>query len=88
MAERMSTADRMDRQRANGRLSRIENGHLKRKERTQRDAKMAALITAGTFPYIPSIMSWASVQLGKRTSMITEAELKALAEPKAEAAAK
>ena len=88
MAERMSTADRMDRQRANGRLSRIENGHLKRKERTQRDAKMAALIKAGTFPYIPSIMSWASVQLGKRTSMITEAELRALAEPKADAATK
>ena len=88
MAERMSTADRMDRQRANGRLSRIENGHLKRKERTSRDAKMVALIKAGKFPYIPSVMSWASTQLGKRASMLTEAEVRALAEPKAEAAKK
>jgi hypothetical protein len=81
MADRMSTAARMDRARANGKLSRIENGHLKRKERGQRDAKMAALIKAGTFPYIPSVMSWASVQLGKRAALLTEAEVKALAAP-------
>jgi hypothetical protein len=86
MADRMSTAARMDRQRANARLSRIENGHLKRKERALRDAKMVGLIKAGTFPYIPSVMSWASVQLGQRSALLTEAEVKALAEPKADAA--
>lgn len=82
MADRMSTAARMDRQRANAKISRIENGHLKRKERAQRDAKMVALIKAGQFPYIPSVMSWASVRLGKRAALLTEAEVKALAEPK------
>jgi len=84
MADRMSTAARMDRQRANAKLSRIENGHLKRKERVQRDAKMVGLIKAGQFPYIPSVMSWASVQLGKRSALLTEAEVKGLADPKPE----
>lgn len=79
MAHRMSTAARMDRQRANAKISRIENGHRKRKERTLRDAKMAGLIKAGTFPFIPSVMSWASEQLGKRASLLTEAEVKSLA---------
>lgn len=80
MAKRMSTAARMDRQRANFKISRIENGTRKRKERTQRDAKMVGLIKAGTFPYTPSVMSWVSEQLGKRSSLLTEAEVKALAE--------
>ena len=78
MAHRMSTAARMDRQRANAKISRIDNGHKKRKERTQRDAKMVALLKAGKFPYIPSVMSWVSSQLGKRASLITEAEVKTL----------
>ena len=82
MADRMSTAARMDRQRVNAKLSRIENGHLKRKESVQRDAKMVGLIQAGQFPYIPSVMSWASVQLGKRTALLSEAEVKGLADPK------
>lgn len=80
MAHRMSTAARMDRQRANAKISRIDNGHLKRKERTSRDAKMVALIKSGKFPFIPSVMSWASVQLGKRASLLTEAEVKTLAQ--------
>ena len=74
MAHRMSTATRMNRIRANGRISRIVNGHLKRKERASRDKKMAELITKGPFPYIPSVQSWVSEKLGKPFTQVTEAE--------------
>lgn len=79
MAERMSTATRMDRARANGKITRIENGTLKRKERAARDARMKELVSKGTFPFTPAIMSWVSVKLGKPSKQITEAEAKALA---------
>ena len=79
MAERMSTATRMNRIRAKSKVSRIENGHLKRKERTSRDKKMIELLKKGTFPYIPSVQSWLAVQLGKPATQVTEAEAKALA---------
>ncbi len=78
MADRMSTSTRMDRARANGKISRIENGHLKRKERASRDKKMVELIKNGTFPYLPAVQSWLCIQLGKTVSEITEAEAKAL----------
>ena len=77
MAQRMSTARRMDRARNLGAVVRTVNGHLKRKERTSRDKRMAELINAGTFPYTPAIMSWLSVKLGKPATQITEAEAKA-----------
>ena len=79
MAERMSTATRMNRSRAKGKISRIENGHLKRKERTSRDKKMVELIKKGTFPYIPSVIVWGSVKLGKPSTQVSEAEALALA---------
>jgi len=78
MAYRMSTATRMDRARANGKISRIENGTRKRKERASRDARIIALIKTGTFPYIPSVMCWISTQLGKKAASVTEAEAKSL----------
>lgn len=79
MAYRMSTATRMDRIRANGKLSRIANGHLKKKERANRDKKMVELLQKGTFPYIPSVQTWVSEQLGKPFTQVSEAEAKALA---------
>jgi hypothetical protein len=79
MAERMSTATRMDRARANAKISRIENGMRKRKERANRDARMVALIKKGTFPYLPSIMSWASVKLGVPAHELSEEDVKKLA---------
>ena len=79
MADRMSTASRMDRARANGRVTRIENGQLKRKERASRDARMKELLKKGKFPYTPSIMSWVSVKLGKPSTQITAEEALALA---------
>ncbi len=80
MAERMSTATRMDRARANGKLSRIANGHLKRKEQANRAKKMAELIKKGPFPYTPAVQSWVSEQLGKPFTQVTEAEAKELAQ--------
>lgn len=79
MAERMSTAQRMDNQRARAKVSRIENGTLKRKERAARDARMKELLGKGTFPYTPSIMSWVSEKLGKPSKQVTEAETMELA---------
>ena len=78
MAERMSTASRMDRARANGKITRKVNGHLKRRERANRDKRMAELIGKGAFPYTPAVQSWLSEKLGKPAARVTEAEAKAL----------
>ncbi|MBA4062814.1 MAG: hypothetical protein C0501_03745 [Isosphaera sp.] len=79
MADRMSTRVRYDRIRDNGAISRTKNGHLKRKERASRDARMAGLIRAGQFPYTPAIQSWISTQLGVPFTQVTEDQAKALA---------
>ena len=79
MADRMSTATRMDRARANGKVTRKENGHFKQKERSARDLRMVELLKKGKYPYTPSIASWVSVQLGKPFTLLTEAEVAALA---------
>ena len=78
MAERMSTRLRYDQIRDDGAISRTVNGHLKRKERANRDKRMAALIKGGTFPYTPSIQSWSSIQLDKPFTQVKEEEVKAL----------
>ncbi len=78
MADRMSTATRMDRARANGKVTRKENGHFKHKERASRNIRMAELVKTGTYPYTPSIASWVSAQIGKPFTQITEAEAQAL----------
>ena len=73
MAERMSTSTRGDRARVNGRRSRQENGLLKRKERSNRDKRMAELVTKGTFPYTPGILSYLSAKLDMPSYRIREA---------------
>jgi len=78
MAHRMSTRIRYDRIRDNGAISRTANGHLKRKERTNRDKRMKKLIADGTFPYTPAVQSWLSTQLGVPFGQITEEQAKAL----------
>ena len=47
MAERMSTRVRYDRIRDKSAISRTKNGHLKRKERANRDERMAKLVKGG-----------------------------------------
>ena len=78
MADRMSTRVRMDRIRDNGAISRTVNGHLKRKERANRDARMKGLIKSGKFPYTPPIQSWISTQLGVPFTQVKEEQVKAL----------
>ena len=78
MAKRISTRLRMERARDNAAISRTKNGHLKRKKAATRDARMLALVKAGTFPYTPAVQSWLSVQLGDRFNRITEAQVKEL----------
>jgi hypothetical protein len=78
MAKRMSTRLRMERARDNAAISRTKNGHLKRRKTVTRDARMLALIKAGTFPYTPSIQSWISVQLGDRFNRITPEQVQTL----------
>jgi len=79
MADRMSTRRRMDRIRDDHAVSRTVNGHIKRKERANRDKRMAGLIKTGKFPYTPAVQSWVSGKLGKPFTRVTEAEAKALA---------
>ena len=78
MADRMSTRVRMDRIRDNGAISRTVNGHLKRKERANRDIRMKGLIKAGTFPYTSPIQSWISIQVGVPFTQVTEEQVKEL----------
>lgn len=78
MAQRMSTRRRMDRIRDDHAVSRTVNGHLKRKERANRDERMAGLIKAGQFPYTPAVQSWISVKLGKPFTQVKEDEVKNL----------
>ena len=79
MAERMSTRIRYDRIRDKGAASRTVNGHLKRKERANRDARMKMLVGEGTYPYTPAVQSWLSVQLGVPFTQISEEQAKAAA---------
>ena len=76
MAERMSTRVRYDRIRDNGAISRTVNGHLKRKERAARDARMKKLVTEGQYPYTPAVQSWLSVKVGVPFTQITEEQAK------------
>ncbi len=58
-------------------ISRVENGHRKRKERARRTHRLKMLLTKGKLPYTPTIMSWLSVALNKPSSKITEDDVKA-----------
>jgi hypothetical protein len=58
--------------------SRLLNGVLKAKERKNRTARMHALIKKGKLPYLPSVMSWLSVQLDKPSRLITQGDVDAL----------
>jgi hypothetical protein len=67
---------------ADQKVSRRVNGTRKAKERDRRDKRMHEIIAKNKFPFVPSVMSWVSVQLGKPTSEIVAVDLQALA-PKA-----
>ncbi len=56
--------------------SRHRNGIRKAKERDRRDARMAAIIKQGRFPYTPPVMSWLSERLDKPARLITEEDVR------------
>jgi hypothetical protein len=68
---------RMQRQ-VDMKISRRKNGVLKKKERARRDVRMLAILKKGQVPYIPSVMSWLSVQLDKKSTRITQADVDGL----------
>lgn len=58
--------------------SRRKNGVLKVKERVRRETRMLEILKKGKLPYIPSVMSWLSVQLDKPSMRITQADVDSL----------
>jgi hypothetical protein len=75
MAERISRGVRMKMTKVDQRKSRIINGHAKRKERIRKDKRMLDIVKAGKLPYTPPIMSWLSVQIDKRSSLIKQEDV-------------
>lgn len=55
--------------------SRLRNGKVKVKERARRDARMLENVKKGKLPYLPSIMSWLSVQLDKPSRQIQQEDV-------------
>jgi hypothetical protein len=58
--------------------SRRKNGVLKKRERARRDLRMLGLVKLGKVPYIPSVMSWLSERLDKKSTRITQADVDGL----------
>ena len=63
---------------ADQKVSRRVNGTRKSKERERRDRRMHEIIAKNKFPYIPSVMSWVSVQLGKPTADIVATDIQTI----------
>lgn len=68
---------RMQRQ-VDMKTSRRKNGVLKKREHVRRDARMVGLLKSGKLPYIPSVMSWLSTRLDKKSTRITQADVDGL----------
>ncbi len=69
---------RREHRRSDALATRAENGGVKAKERTRRDARMIEKIKGGSLPYSPTVMSWLSRQLGAKSSRITQDQVKTL----------
>ena len=66
---------RREQRRADMAESRHRNGIRKAKERVRRSTRMLELLKQSKLPYTPAIMSWLSSQLGKRSKLITQADV-------------
>jgi hypothetical protein len=64
-------------------FSRRKNGFLKKKERIRRETRMLSLLKQNKLPYIPSVMSWLSVQLDKPSTRITQQDVDLLLQAQA-----
>lgn len=58
--------------------TKIVNTKLKTKERARRDGRMLATLRSGSLPFTPDVMSWLSVKLEKKSSRVTEEDVKSL----------
>ena len=66
------------RRREDAKNTKLCNRPVKTKERERREARMIALIKAGSPPYTPVVQSWLSRKLDKKASRITSADIKPL----------
>lgn len=66
---------RREQRRADMAESRHRNGIRKAKERARRTRRMLEILKQGKLPYTPAIMSWLSSELGKRSKLITQADV-------------
>ncbi len=75
---KISRSDRRDMDQSDARITKAVNRIKKTAERARRDARMIGKVKAGKLPYTPIVMSWLSKQLGKKSTLITEKEVKAV----------
>jgi hypothetical protein len=66
---------RREQRRADMAESRHRNGIRKADERERRKTRMLETLKQGKLPYTPVVMSWLSSQLGKRSKLITQADV-------------
>ncbi len=64
--------------RAEAAETRAVNNKFKVKERSRRDARMLDRIKSGPLPYAPEVMSWLSAKLDKKSTRITDQDVKQL----------
>lgn len=75
---KITRAGRRELDRIDAAWSKERNFARKKKERSRRDAQMMAAIRGGSLPYPPNVMSWLSRKLEKRSTRITQADVKSL----------
>jgi len=69
--------DRLDLRIVEMQESRLENGHRKRKERVRQHTRLKSLLSKGTLPFTPTIISMLSLKLDKPATRITQADVDA-----------
>ena len=70
--------DRLNKRLARAEVTRRVNSQIKDAERLRRKQAMLTIIKKGKLPYTPTVMSWLSDQLGKKSSKITPQDVKTL----------
>ncbi len=59
-------------------FSKARNRKAKTAERIRRNARMIERIKAGSLPFTPEVMSWLSAKLDKKSTRITDGDVKTL----------
>lgn len=70
--------DRLDGRLAKAKETRQVNSLKKAKEQSRRETQIVKILKDRQFPYTPGVMSWLSVKLDKKASLITPADVKGL----------